>query len=140
MIKLIYTEQALLDLERPSAFLPETDPQARFNTAALIFDALDVLVQHPEIGRKAHFGQRELVISRGEAAIWLSIGFAPYRPISWPSPGAGNTPSTGVWLQECCNLNSYLLWLRERACRGLAGLEILMGFGLQTPFSQPVEA
>ena len=49
MIKLIYTEQALLDLERLSAFLLETDPQAGINTAALIFDALEVLVQHPEI-------------------------------------------------------------------------------------------
>ena len=67
MLKLIYTEQALLDLERPSAFLLETDPQASINTAALIFDALEVLVQHPEIGRKVHFGQRELVISRGRS-------------------------------------------------------------------------
>ena len=67
MLKLIYTEQALLDLERPSTFLLETDPQASINTAALIFDALEVLVQHPEIGRKVHFGQRELVISRGRS-------------------------------------------------------------------------
>ena len=67
MLKLIYTEQALLDLERPSAFLLETDPQASINTAALIFNALEVLVQHPEIGRKVHFGQRELVISRGRS-------------------------------------------------------------------------
>jgi plasmid stabilization system protein ParE len=67
VLKLIYTEQALLDLERPSAFLLETDPQASINTAALIFNALEVLVQHPEIGRKVHFGQRELVISRGRS-------------------------------------------------------------------------
>ena len=67
MLKLIYTEQALLDLERPSTFLLETDPQASINTAALIFDALEVLVQHPEIGRKVHFGQRELLISRGRS-------------------------------------------------------------------------
>lgn len=78
MIKLIYTEQALLDLERPSAFLPETDPQARFNTAALIFDALDVLVQHPKIGRKAHFGQRELVISRGRSGYLALYRFLPH--------------------------------------------------------------
>ena len=67
MLKLIYTEQALLDLERPSTFLLETDPQASINTAALIFDALEVLVQHPEIGRKVHIGPRELVISRGRS-------------------------------------------------------------------------
>jgi len=67
VLKLIYTEQALLDLERPSAFLLETDPQASINAAALIFKALEVLVQHPEIGRKVHFWQRELVISRGRS-------------------------------------------------------------------------
>ena len=67
MLKLIYTEQALLDLERPSAFLLETDPQASINTAALIFNALEVLVQHPDIGRKVHFWRRELVISRGRS-------------------------------------------------------------------------
>ena len=65
MTELVYTEQALLDLERLSDFLLETDPQAAQATAVLIFEALEILAQHPEIGRKVHFGQRELVISRG---------------------------------------------------------------------------
>lgn len=65
MIELIYAAQALRDLERLIDFLLETDPQAAQDTAALIIEALEILVQHPEIGRKAHFGQRELVISRG---------------------------------------------------------------------------
>ena len=78
MLKLIYTEQALLDLERPSTFLLETDPQASINTAALIFDALEVLVQHPEIGRKVHFGQRELVISRGRSGYLALYRFLPH--------------------------------------------------------------
>ncbi len=65
MTELVYTEQALQDLERLSDFLVDTDPQAAHDTAVLIFEALDILVHHPEIGRKVHFGQRELVISRG---------------------------------------------------------------------------
>lgn len=43
----------------------ETDPLAAQATTVLIFGPLEILVQHPEIGRKVHFGQRELVISRG---------------------------------------------------------------------------
>ena len=76
MTELVYTEQALLDLERLSDFLLETDPQAQ-NTAALILDALEILVQHPEIGRKVHFGQRELVISRGRTGYLALYRFLP---------------------------------------------------------------
>jgi len=61
MTELVYTEQALLDLERLGDFLLATDPQAAQDTAVLIFEALEILVQHPEIGRKVHFGQREPV-------------------------------------------------------------------------------
>lgn len=66
MTELVYTEQALADLERLSDFLLESDPKTTQDTALLIFDALEILVRHPEIGRKVHFGQRELVISRGQ--------------------------------------------------------------------------
>lgn len=65
MTELVYTEQALVDLERLSDFLLEADPQAAQDTALQIFDALEILLRHPEISRKVHFGQRELVISRG---------------------------------------------------------------------------
>jgi len=32
------------------------------------------------------------------------------------------------------------VWPPEPTCRDLAGLEILMGFWLQAPFSQPIQA
>ena len=32
-----------------------------------------------------------------------------------------------------------MLWPPEPTCRDLAGLEILMGFWLQAPFSQPIQ-
>lgn len=77
MTKLVYTEQALADLERLSDFLLEADPQAAQDTALLIFDALEILVRHPEIGRKVHFGQRELVISRGNTGYLALHRFLP---------------------------------------------------------------
>ena len=77
MTELVYTEQALVDLERFSDFLQETDPQAAQNTANLIFEALEILVLHPEIGRKVHFGQRELVISRGRTGYLTLYRFLP---------------------------------------------------------------
>lgn len=78
MTELVYTEQALVDLERLSDFLLETDPQAAQDTAILILDALEILVQHPEIGRKVHFGQRELVISRGRTGYLALYRFLPH--------------------------------------------------------------
>ena len=78
MIELGYTEQALVDLERLNDFLLQADPQAAQDTAVMIFDALEILVQHPEIGRKVHFGQRELVISRGRTGYLALYRFLPY--------------------------------------------------------------
>jgi plasmid stabilization system protein ParE len=78
MIELVYTEQGLVDLERLSDFLLATDPQAAEGTAILIFEALEILVQHPEIGRKVHFGQRELVISRGRTGYLALYRFLPH--------------------------------------------------------------
>jgi plasmid stabilization system protein ParE len=78
MTELVYAKQALVDLERLSDFLLEADPQAAQNTAALIFDALEILLQHPEIGRKVHFGQRELVISRGRTGYLALYRFLPH--------------------------------------------------------------
>jgi len=78
MTELVYTGEALVDLERPSDFLLASDPQAAQDTATLIFDALEILAQHPEIGRKVHFGQRELVISRGRNGYLVLYRFLPH--------------------------------------------------------------
>ena len=77
MADLVYASRALMDLERLSDFLQETDAQAAQDTAILIFEALEILVQHPEIGRKVHFGQRELVISRGRTGYLALYRFLP---------------------------------------------------------------
>jgi plasmid stabilization system protein ParE len=77
MIELVYAEHALQDLQRLSDFLQNTDPAAAHATASLIFEALEILVDHPEIGRRVHAGNRELVISRGHTGYLVLYRFLP---------------------------------------------------------------
>ncbi len=65
MAALIYSRRALLDLERLTDFLLETEPVAATQTAALIAEAVQVVENHPLVGRPAEQEMRELVISRG---------------------------------------------------------------------------
>ena len=65
MARLIYSEQAIADLERLTDFLLEIDPPAAAETLGLIEEAVAVLGRHPLIGRLVEAGLRELVISRG---------------------------------------------------------------------------
>jgi len=65
LARLIYSAQALADLERLVEFLIENDPAAALETIGLIEEAVAVLKRHPLIARAAESGLRELVISRG---------------------------------------------------------------------------
>ena len=65
MARLIYSEQALHDLERLTDYLIDADVVAAAETAMLIDEAVGVLKRHPLIGRDVASGLRELVISRG---------------------------------------------------------------------------
>ena len=65
MARLIYSEQALHDLERLTDYLIDADVVAAAETAMLIEEAVGVLKRHPLIGRDVESGLRELVISRG---------------------------------------------------------------------------
>jgi addiction module RelE/StbE family toxin len=62
---LIYSEQALADLERLADFLLAADPAAASETIGLIEEAVQILRRHPMMGRPVEHGLRELVISRG---------------------------------------------------------------------------
>lgn len=77
MNDLLFSERALADLQRLADFLWETDPHAALATAAVIFEALEVLVHSPEIGRKVRAGNRELVISRGQTGYLALYKFLP---------------------------------------------------------------
>ncbi|HUS23890.1 MAG TPA: type II toxin-antitoxin system RelE/ParE family toxin [Candidatus Binatia bacterium] len=67
MAELIYSGQALTDLDRLTGFLLEADPASAQETAALIVEAAEVLVNHPFIGRPVEEELRELLISRGQS-------------------------------------------------------------------------
>ncbi|MDD2894079.1 MAG: type II toxin-antitoxin system RelE/ParE family toxin [Halothiobacillaceae bacterium] len=64
---MIYTERALSDLVRLTDFLLQTEPVAAVETVELITEAVQILENHPLIGRPAEQGLRELVISRGKS-------------------------------------------------------------------------
>lgn len=78
MNRLDYSERALLDLERLTDFLLVKDPQAALATVGVILGALDILSHSPEIGRKVHGGNRELVISRGSTGYLALYRFFPH--------------------------------------------------------------
>jgi len=67
LARLIYTEQALRDLERLTDFFRESEPVAAHEAPALVTEAIEVLRNHPFIGRPSDSGLRELVISRGKS-------------------------------------------------------------------------
>lgn len=97
MTELVYAEQALADLERLTDFLLETDSQTAQATAVLIFEALEILARHPEIGRKVHFGQRERVISRGRTGYLARYRYVPHIDRILVLALRASAPSAG-WL------------------------------------------
>lgn len=64
---MIYAEWAFSDLSRLTDFLLHSEPIAALETVALITEAVQVLENHPLIGRSVEQGLRELVISRGKS-------------------------------------------------------------------------
>ncbi len=62
---MIYSRNALFDLERLADFLVERDVVSALPTFEIVEEAVQVLRNHPLIGRPVEYGLRELVISRG---------------------------------------------------------------------------
>ncbi len=67
MAEVVYSEAALIDLERLTEFLLDEFPTDALETIDLITDAIDLLKDHPLIGRPLKYGLHELVISRGRS-------------------------------------------------------------------------
>jgi plasmid stabilization system protein ParE len=63
--KVIYSDEALRDLERIIEFLLESAPEAASAAIEQIRSAVTVLEAHPRIGRRADSLRRELVITYG---------------------------------------------------------------------------
>lgn len=67
MARVIYAKRAFADFDRLADFLLQTDPTAALETVDLIVEAVQVLENHPLIGRLVEQELRELVISRGKS-------------------------------------------------------------------------
>lgn len=65
MTRIVYAPAAFADLDRLSEFLLESDPAAASATAGIVLRGIEVLAEHPLVGRPVEAGLRELVISRG---------------------------------------------------------------------------
>lgn len=66
MAQIVYSENALANLERVFAFLVESNPDAAIEAANAITEAVATLTHHPLIGRRIEGEIRELVISFGK--------------------------------------------------------------------------
>jgi plasmid stabilization system protein ParE len=59
------SERALADLERLFDFIAEEDPVRARKQVLSVRRALELLADHPLLGREAEEGRRELILSRG---------------------------------------------------------------------------
>ena len=66
MSRHFFSVDAAEDLERLVDFLMQNHSEEAVATVELIVDALQILNQHPLIGRPVEQGLRELVISKGK--------------------------------------------------------------------------
>jgi plasmid stabilization system protein ParE len=63
-------------------FLLEQSPDAAASTTELLIDGLQILKQHPRIGRSRNDGLRELVISRGKTGYVALYRYDEIRDIA----------------------------------------------------------
>lgn len=65
MARVEVSERALSDLERLFDFIAEEDPARARKQVVSVRRALELLADHPLLGREAEEGRRELILSRG---------------------------------------------------------------------------
>ncbi len=79
MAQVVYSRNALANLERAFDFLTENDPGAAVAAAEAIQSAIEALARHPLIGRPFGVKLRELVISFGRTGYVALYRFVPAR-------------------------------------------------------------
>lgn len=67
MARVVYSPDALRDLERIVDFLLDASPESVEHAVAQIADAVGILASHPRIGRRVRGPFRELVITHGSS-------------------------------------------------------------------------
>ncbi len=81
MAQVVYAAEALADLERLTELLLEQAPESAPAVLAHVTDAIEILVDHPLIGRRVDGEMRELVILRGASGYIALYRFDPVRDI-----------------------------------------------------------
>ena len=77
MAQIVYSKNALTNLARAFEFLLEHDQEAAIASAAAIREAVELLANHPMIGRRVAGELRELVISYGKTGYVALYRFIP---------------------------------------------------------------
>lgn len=72
-----FDEDAQTDLKRILDFNRERDPASAAAHVETILDAVSILARHPEIGRDAGSGLRELIISHGGSGYVALYEYSP---------------------------------------------------------------
>ena len=81
MAQIIYSQNALANLARAFEFLLEHDQAAAIASAAAIREAVELLANHPMIGRRVVGELRELVISYGKTGYVALYRFIPAQDV-----------------------------------------------------------
>jgi plasmid stabilization system protein ParE len=81
MVKVVVEASAFDDLTRIFDFLADRDPAAAVRAIETIQDGLMLLERHPEVGRPANGGLRELIISYGATGYVALYAFYPARDL-----------------------------------------------------------
>ena len=81
MAQVIYAAEALADLERLAEFLLEQALESAPAVLGRVTDAIEILADHPLIGRRVRDELRELVILRGASGYLALYRFDPARDI-----------------------------------------------------------
>jgi len=79
--EVVYSENALANLERLFEFLAENDPAAAASAADVIRQSVGLLAVHLLIGHRIHGEIRELVISYGKTGYVALYRFLPDRDL-----------------------------------------------------------
>ena len=79
MARVVYSANALTNLERAFEFLRREDPDVARAASTAITTAVEALAQHPLIGRPARGDLRELVVSFERTGYLALYRFLPLR-------------------------------------------------------------
>ena len=81
MAQVVYSENALENLERLFDFLAEHDPTAAVASATAIRTAVETLADHPLMGRRVSGEIRELVVSYGKTGYVVLYRVLPQQDL-----------------------------------------------------------